>query len=691
MSIASVNAVGAKISTKIRQAMFDSFNVEAYMYMGKEAVSMYSHAMKRSTWSQIGWNFLGGQCGESILDRSFTINAPGSQNLMDYLLALEVEAVFPQITLANTAAPAPFTSLFGLNNAAAPDATTIAENGAPLYFYLSDGSYGLAGGILYVGSLTALQALTDVGAEILPFISYAPRHRVGWGMNALIAAIDQAAFFIDNADYELLSRHAIYNALQFRTREDVYPVMVEEATSFDAVLLPAAVGADAEPVVLGGPANSDRYKAMVLPFSFTTSALADRGENGKHKSAFPIMLACANHIGLRVRTIDDLRNILVLEEEVLANYGALPISFVATPEELAIDPETGVATASPFFTGGAPAGSVVFGVPSAGFSLPGLGASVLTTGVNGSSFVVTTNGVPVTYGPTSPFTVSGFGALYLVQSGEYLPVTRPSFDGISNPFSRPVDYSEWILNGQLSLALEARALGAQVTAYERGMMKSDCRTKEWLYDRYGYFDEVAVPGSFVNIDAELQPGQFKYAYTFGQNGISQLQGQFFNYTNNTEYNRILDEDLARPKFVFSGDDSLVQINTRIQGYLDEDHPSKFYRYVDNGLFAQRLPRENGLHVAPRFANWINAIYPDGSINAQAIGDVTVGVRTAPSGLTSVVESEFFNMANTYFYNVQVIAVSWGLALFELQGHKHHEHKGYREQPHAYAGKAKRAH
>jgi len=47
---------------------------------------------------------------------------------------------------------------------------------------------------------------------------------------------------IDGVEYEELSRYALYNALQYRMREDVYPVAGFDATSLDAVLLPAGVG-----------------------------------------------------------------------------------------------------------------------------------------------------------------------------------------------------------------------------------------------------------------------------------------------------------------------------------------------------------------------------------------------------------------------------------------------------------------
>jgi hypothetical protein len=624
---------------------------------------MFTHALKRSTWSQIGWNYLAGSIGETDFDHFFSINGGNvSNNLMDYLLAVCFEAVFPRITLANTPDPVPYTTAFLANTAAAPTPDGVITAGEPLYFYLSDGSSGLPAGTVFVGSLSSLTGAAGLGLpadRVAPFISYSPRHRVGWGHYALIAAIEQAAFSIDFADYEVLSRHAIFNALQFRTREDVYPVSVEEATSFDAILLPANVGMGDE-AILGSVNEDERYKAVTLPFSFTTSALADRGENGKHKSAFPVLLACRNSMGIRVNLIDDLRRLLVLEEEVLPDYSIAPVTFVATAAELAIDPTTGAATSSPFITNG----TDLFGVQSGGFILFAPTAAYATTG----NFTVVTDGTAVTYGPTSPFTIGMLGAQFLEQTGEYLPITRPSPDSICNPFSMPVNYADWIVDPEAALRLNIRirALGASVTQYERGMMKSDCRSKKYLYERYWYEENIGiVPGATSTLYLNAIPGAFKYAYTFAQNELSRLQGQFFNYTNDTDYSVLIDEDLGRLKYNFQGRDSLAFITSRIRGEPDESHPALFYRYVDNPLFAQRAPRDRGLHIAPRYANWINSIYPDGSINPQAINDVSVSVRTTPSGLVSTEVSPFFNLPNTYAYNVMCIGVSWQIALFEL--------------------------
>jgi hypothetical protein len=155
----SVNAFGTKISTTIRQASFDPLNVEALMYMGKNITSMFGREIKKAAWAQIFWKHLGCDNGESDCENVFTINGPAeSVNTMDYLLAVALEHEVPCVTLKNTAAPVPFRISFATQGTQT-DAATAFEDGTQLYFYLSDGSSGLAAGTLYVGSLEALTSV----------------------------------------------------------------------------------------------------------------------------------------------------------------------------------------------------------------------------------------------------------------------------------------------------------------------------------------------------------------------------------------------------------------------------------------------------------------------------------------------------------------------------------------------------
>jgi len=663
MSISTVGAVGTKISTRIRQAGFDPMDIEATMYMGQQTVPMFAHAMKKSTWSQIFWQHIGSSPGERDGELLFGINGLGSSsiNSMDYLLALCIEAIFPKVTLVNTATPIPFTTAF--LDVTTTDVETIQDAGEPLYFYLSDGTAGLAAMQVFVGTLAALTNTRATGglevprSDVRPFASFTPRHRVGWGHHALLAAIESVSFCIDGVDYEELSKHALYNALQYRMREDVYPVAGEEATSLKAVMLPAGVGNS--PAVILGNCKEDQYRAFTIPHSFTTSALTDRGENGKHKSAFPVLLACKNLIQERITLIDDLRRLLILEEEVLPDYNNLPITFVATPDELDVN-DAGVPTNNVFFTNGVQI-----------FEIIGTGLTPLTPGVftgpyiTQGDFIMVIDGRQITFSNASPFRISNFGVRHLECTGEYMAITRPTDYSCDNPFSRSFDYKAWIVEECLTLSISMKALAAVVTDLERGMMKSDCRGKQWLYERYNYFDCSGVrPGDRSAIDIDKTAGQTKYAYTFAQNELSRLQGHYFNYTNDTDYQIIIDEDFGRPKWMFQGSDSLERIQTRIQGYRDEDHPTNFYRFVDNPLFAQRAPKEVGLHIAPRYANWINCIYPDGSINGNWSGAQVI-VKTSPSGHVELEVSEHYRKCNTYAYNVIIIVIAWNVAVFEL--------------------------
>lgn len=655
-------SVSTKISTRIKQAGFDPYDVEALMYMGEEMVPMYTHALKRSTWSQISWTSLGSTIDNDTGDAIFGVNN-GNGSGIDYLLAIAYEVFFPQITLVNTPAPVPFTTAFFDPEGPTPDAAEIVEVGEPLYFYFSDGTSGLPPGTVYVGSLAALTNSVAGGglaippALVQPFIAYSPRHRVGWGAHAVIGAFEAVTWGLDGNAYETLTKHALYNALQFRMREDVYPVAGDEATSLDAVLLPAGVGTTT-PVILG-ITEDERYRAFVAPFTFTTSSLTDRGENGKHKSAFPLFLACKNIAQTRASLIEDLRDLLVLEEEVLPDYSGQSVIFVATPTELIVDPITGAPLFNAYYTNG----TSVFEVLASGFVPTNGPTSVYTTSGTFTIFDVTA-GVSTTVSPTQPFLVAGFGTLFLEQTGVYLPITRTSESPFLNPFSREFDYSAWIAESNPNVTVRAKALGANVTQLEKGMMKADCRGKKWLYDRYTYFAQGARPGEIPSIDIGDVAGQTKYAYIFGQNTIAALQGQHFNYTNNSLGTIIIDEDIGIPKWVFTGRDSLQRIDTSIRGNPDENHRTGFLRYVDNPLFAQRAPRDRGLHII-RYANWINAIYPDGSINGNW-SSANIGARTTPSALVDLEVSPFYAQANTYGYIVHVIVVSWNIAIFEFE-------------------------
>lgn len=676
MSVSTISSVGTKISTRIRQAGFDPLDVEALMYMGQETVPMFTHALKRSTWGQISWQYLSKCGGDKDEESLFGINGLGTNSLnsMDYLLALAVEVMFPKVTLVNTPAPIPYTVAFlseGDEPTDDPNAEIINELGSSLYYYFSDGTAGLTGMQVFVGTIDALTNARGAGGlgiprgDVRPFASYSPRHRVGWGDHAVLGAIESATFLIDGVEYEELNRHALYNALQYRMREDVYPVAGHEATSLNAVLIPAGVG-NSNKVVLTD-CEDERYRAFVIPHSFTTSALADRGDNGKHKSAFPVLLACKNTIQERICTIDDVRKLLVLEEEVLDDYSNIPVTFVATPAELQV--VNGVPTANMFVTDG----STVYEVLSTGFvphSLTDVNGPYTTSG----TFVVRSDNRNVTYGPNFPFRIENMGAVHLECTGEYLPVTRPVDYACDNPFSREFDYASWIQESSLCLSVRVQALSGLVTDLERGMMKSDCRGKKWLYDKYSYFCKENIrPGDKFDLCIDETPGQTKYGYTFAQNELSRLQGHYFNYTNDTDYRIIMDEDNAKTKWVFQGKDSLQRLGSRIQGYKDEDHNTEFYRYVDNPLFAQRVPREIGLHIFPRYANWINSIHPDGSINGGWSAARILG-RTNPSGLVDLEVSDHYNKCNTYAYNIYSIIVAWNIAVFELTScNTHHNH------------------
>lgn len=664
----SVNATGGSISTRIRQAVFDPVNVEAYMYMGSKLTSLYGREIKKATWDQIFWKSLGSNTCRGGDDVEFYINGVSTgMQLMDYLLAMALEAVFPEVTLANTPAPVPYNVWF---RDTPVDSNLLSDlDNSSLYYYLSDGRNGLSDGVLYVGTEAALQSMvpsapveneqsTDrISGVIRPFVSHSPRHRVAWSNHALLAAIEKLSFVIGDVAYEELDRHALYNALQFRMRQDVYPVAGVEATTPSVNMATAGVGDD-DNVVLGAPSTDDRYKAFVAPFSFTASALSDRSDSGNHRSAFPVLLACGENIKVRVSVVDDIRKTLVLEEEVMEDLSCAPMVFVATADELN-DGEVSymhISNGKGFFTVNV----------NDSFKQVGSTAALATLEEYTVLNNTVTPGEAITYSPSNRMKLGTLGVSYLVSTGDYHPVTRPTEYNLENPFSRDVDYRKWFSGGDLNLLIKGKALGAKATSLEAGMMKADCRNKVYLYEKYTYpcHSTLVKPGDKVCLDVGAIGGNFKYAYLFAQNELSRLQGNWFNYTNDTDYTR--DDSGLVPLFEFGGKSAIERSDISVWGNSDGETEYLFHRYVDNPIFAQRAPRETGLSIVPRYSNWINSINPDGGVNARGISDMDITVKTSRSGLLSNKKHPEYDKHSTYGYNVQMIAVSWGIMKFELE-------------------------
>lgn len=684
----SVTANGQKVSARIRQALYDPLNVEAFMYMGPQVVPMYARELKRSTWSQLEWICLQAASGECDNEIYFDINGMRSNmNAMDYLLAISMEVTFPQITLENTKAPCcykyAYVESLGENNSSYMLMNGILNK--QMYFYASDGRCGLPDKTVYVGSSDALGQL-GVYCHAKPLAQLSERHKVSWGHHAALAAVEGVSFMIDGVEYEDLSNHAIYNAQEQRFREDIYPIAGIEATSLPCYEITA--NQDTQSKAILGSDCDDLYRAFVAPFSFTTSAMTDRGENGKFKSAFPIMLCCKNNVQIKAKTINDIRNALVLQREVLRSYHDYGIKFVATASELGNittpptqcndcgtcnECELRSVDVSPnlYFS----CGGVVYKIYNCNFSNTKVcGNNTLYLTGSSLKFSLDNEEAKLISDPK-------VGALCLgnIDSAcRWETVTRPCD---SDHKHDSIQWNDWICGSNHKVAVKARALGAIVTMLERGMMKADCRGKKLLYEKYDYFDSCDVkPGTTAKFQLNEIPGAFKYAYTFAQNKTSSQQGQHFNYTNDTDYSQWKDNYNHNFSYVFEGKSAISEIGSRIQGYRDVDAKSTFYRCVDGPLCSQRAPRRRGLFVTPRYCNWMNAIYPDGSVNPQAINSITLAVKTAKSGVSDhrlkymkdcdscVVEhGSLDSRPNTFEYNVQCIAVSWNLAIFDLIG------------------------
>lgn len=683
----SVNAVGNKIATRIRQAEYDPFGLESLMYMGKQCVPMYAHEIKKSSWSQIQWINLPRFAGECCEESRFIINGPASSiNAMDYLMAVALEACFPRIELKPTCAPSPFFYQYLITNAGTTGLPTVPETPFPniqtfiqqaiqpslnnppqpaqvLYFYVSNCNSSLPKNTIYIGSQAALTTGLGVTACCLtPLETLCPKRRVAWGQNAFLAALECVSFRIDDVDIEELNTQALYNAIQERQREDVYPVAGMEATSLDAVEIESSTDVN---VVL----EDTGVKAFTVPFSFTTSGLADRGEEGKFKSAYPVLLSCTNNIEVFTRQRKCLLDLLVLKEEILCDFATFNVVFLATNAELT--QPTGVHN-SLFFTNG----TNTYVIDFANFTLLPSSTSVFPQGVYATSsnaavspFAFYFNNQLIT--ESAAVLVSDFQFGPISSTGEFSVLTRKC-DGArhDNCLACDICFEDWFDDfDQNVLCIKARALSSTITAVERAWTKRDCRSRQYMYEHYTYI--CPSLGAFnhctkeVNFDLTCVPGLFKYSYLVAQNETSRLQGHFFNYTSDTDFLVVNDYYPCFNRYVFCGKAAICFAKVKIRGYRDMEMNYPFIRYVDNPLFSQRAPRDHGLIIFPRYSNFINSIYPDGGVNMQLVDCATLCVNTCKSAIVSKPAcSPNFGKECTVGYAFELIAVSEDILLFE---------------------------
>lgn len=651
----SVSAIG-RIATRIRQTYFDPNNIETQLYASKHLTPLYTRKIQPATWCQIAWTNIPGEC-EGRGGFYFPINGPNKAwNRMDYLLAFALRTIFPIVKVAPTKAPKRFKFSFAtiLSGCACEDfVNENCEN--QLYYHVSDGLCGHPDDTLYIGSAEALNVagLTPIH-ELKELFS---RHKVSWGKNAVLGNIERVGFNVDVQTYENKTRHAIYNDLQYRMREDVFPKGGEWATSLPACEVEACHDKAVELL----PCEDDRRRTFINPFSFTTSAFADRGENGKFKTAFPVMMACTNNVGVQVNTICDPRDLLVLREEILKDFGCSKLRFVALADstELNVNGQQVPQNSLTFSNG-----CNFWNIPADQF-LPGVGTS--------PSVYMTAATLTFTHGSCGNVTkqdvrVGDLKLGNIATTCRFRTLTRQGKGDCANRCVDKICWDDWICNEKLCIGLEGRVLGASCTDYERGMMKADVRTKKWLFEKYSYLPGSCdvCPGACVTFDLDNISGQYKFSYVVCENVDSLLQGQNFNYTNDTDFCAVKDQYSGNFLYRFDGKNALRAFSVKMQD--EEDTCSEVEDWItsDTVLFAQRLPRETCALIAPRYSDFINCIQPGGSVNMQAIGKSTITVDTARSGEYAEFGRPDYGCKNTFGYNIQPIAVSWNLVIFKLQ-------------------------
>lgn len=653
----SVSANG-RLTQRVREGFFDENNVELFLYLGKNPVPIFARALKKATWCQTAYYCLRATAGECDKTVYFPINGLATgPNRMDYLMYVALTVRMPQIKLCNTRVPQYFRHYYGClekNQTCADFCTTYCDN--QLHCYVSDGCSGLPNGHVYIGSPEALDKLGVHPEHRRCLATYYPRRKVSWGKNCIAALFDEISFDINGERFEPLCRTALYNALQHRMREDVFPIAGDYATSIscnERIALHENSDNRYEYLCCN---EDERTRSFIVPFSFSTSAFADRGENGKFKSAFPVMMCCSSEVGVTACMIDDIRRLLVLQEEILDDYCNHRVRFVSTGDELGCN------------NGGKPSNSLTFS--------------------NGNSFWSVNPDQFSRYDCESDVWMSGCDLTFAYGNQDYCKQSdvcmrhlnighigsRDCWRALTKPANCRIDgvtfddicWDKWIQCEDLCPVVSAKAFGAICTDLERGQMRADFRTKKWLYERYTYIPGAGccVPGSELQFDLCPVPGAFKYAYSYGRNVISELQGHFFNFTNDSDFFCHRDDYNCFSTYRFCGKNAICRVCTRIAGERDSDLTSGFIQTVDQAAFSQRCPREQVALIAPRYSDFINSIQPGGSINCQMINTVNVTLRTSTPGEISDRRRRDFGFCNTFGYEVGMIAVSWEIGLFE---------------------------
>lgn len=611
----SVNAVG-KLTTRLRQAHFDNRNVEKELYTGEELTPLFTYELHPVSWAQTAWYDLREEQGPYRNAVYYPINGPitGVDN-MHYLMAFSTTLTFPEVKLKPTN-----TDVYNYGRA-----TTTVTPPADIedIYYVSIWNSDYKSYKLYIGIKNTLEGyINAIYATDTPSKNYYTnliskfnprknlRKRISWSKNAVVAAHTSSAFVIDGDRFIILDKDAIYNALQYKYREDVFNKTFSHSTNLPVEYV---ISDDDELTLL--PDLHNRSRSIIHPFSFTNSIFSDRGEEGKFKSAYPVLMGCKRSIGVNVDYIDDVKELLILEEEQLYSM----------PEIYYIIPKA--------YTGG-----IILYENSTKFY------TILST-----SFSIDTVAAEYKVSTNLSSIRDDWGYF---DTDKWEIVKRPS--KYNEDGDQSFKWSDWLENTDLKLVSRARAFGAVTNNFELGQMKADFRTRKWLFEKYSYPDTFVniKPGDAVKFDLSGVSGQFKFAYVMVQNYSSELDGHHFNYTNDKTV-LVKEDPYTGEKFYSTmGLNGIESLRNTLHDEEENNYEVDFVQSVQNAMFAQRLPKEECAVIYPCYSDFINSIMPGGSVNMQAIGNSNLNVKTTKA--LSI---------NTTAYMVKCIPVSWNIGIF----------------------------
>lgn len=522
--------------------------VNRLTYGGDVAKALLYGVTESVTWNGVGWKKIDSEdktCDRNKKGRDtlkYRINSGCGDVNVERLLRLVYELNFSNIDLVNTAVPVPVTVTYETTTEGEPPVTTTTTSN--LYYYRSDGTGGLINNVLYISDLATLSTFLegqDIVGEVEELVSYTPRHQVMWTPFAGIAALNRAKIEYRTCSGECVEEELDRNLQLFemaaRTKPGHRDSMLYKASSLNLGRVRAAIGND-KPSMLGSPSLSDRVTYTDLMFSFADS----NQENTRFKRSSADI--GKHHTHLTLDFVNDLRELLIFEEEQMNDVSGLQFQFI---------------------------------VPSATPS------SITVNGVD----------VTVTVPPSNPplASMSELNVKYIQSTDEFFAIDKTD-----------VDYSAWIAQSQLKPVVDLIAQVGIFSGSESVKYGQDSVSVNHLY-RHMYRNHIrkAKPATTDTLDFDSMDGLLQYGWVAARNENSRRQGFFFNFTNDTSYVYHRSDD-GIDHVDFTGNTAISELRVKVNDIETVDEHSKFFETI-TPLPANSSPIK-GVLMAPVYSLFI---------------------------------------------------------------------------------------